>query len=169
MPPLPVSLLAFLMIGYPLVQIVAIRLRRPLRLRFNSRAERLKGDQSLSYFDRNLVNRIERRSRGGFDTLQRLLRLPVIAFESVFDDSDPMAQPTPRISDLDEVELLRDEASELEWTAWPITFLVVVPITFSAWALGAALAIVSKRTARPSLPSLLALVRAMIDDQRATA
>lgn len=166
MAPVPVVLLVVLMIGYPLTQIIAIRLRRGKRLAFNALAARIQADPRVSRFDKNVVRRITERSRGGAGTLRTLITLPLLAFRTAAasdTDTSPKAMLYSEV-----IEHLWDQCIELEWAAWPITSAIVLPVALGAWALGAGFARL-KGAVRPSFPTLHDLARATVSTRASAA
>lgn len=162
MPPSPVILLAIFMIGYPLVQIAAIRFRRRWRLEFNALVTDLQANYHLKPSQRHRVKFLSEASRGGTSTFGRFVKMPLKLFVSALTDPAADDEKSNRYRNEDEIGTkitqLHHLAIQLEWATWPITFMTVVPVALLAGGLGSVVAW-AKGAAKPVFPSLADIER----------
>lgn len=166
MPPLPILLAFIVLIGYPLVQIAAIKLRRQKRLSYNQFAEAWLDHPSVEADEKDRIQTLVTRSRGS-ETFKALLRLPVNAFVHTLRDTQ-----TPRLKPVSDAEhrlhYLKMETLQLELATWPIASAVSIPLALGAWAIAAAILWLQKAAA-PHFPTVQDLGRAMLGDDGAPA
>lgn len=160
MPPIPALVAFAVLFGYPLIQIAAILLRRRKRLRFNATVTELLSDPSMGFHDRLKIRRSAERSRGK-QALPILLTLPYLVFKATLKEAVKPKQNLNTNERFKKIDALFDEATDLEWATWPITFGLLLPVSIASWAI-AAVIVWAKGTARPHFPNIHDLARISI-------
>lgn len=158
MPPLPITLAFVILIGYPLLQIAAIRYRRAWRLECNALAAELLGDKTTFRSERHLVRVLLAASREDFDTVRRLARLPSIMFREALNPPAPQVvrayELSPRAAEFGaKLDRMRHLTIHLEWATWPITFTILAIASVAAGSLGSMIA-AARGIARVHIPGL---------------
>ncbi len=144
MPPAPVVLLAILMLGYPLVQIAAIALRRRKRLRFRMLMDGMLEDPAYGDAERIALRGLRRETIDNPLILISPFLLPVVAVVDILEVSTKRLRVEDpgdlflSFAELSKTSALRhdprlEEASEhgidLAFASWPITMMLALLIT----------------------------------------
>lgn len=172
MPPLPVILFVAIMFGYPLIQIAAISLRRPHRLRFNALADEVAADPHYGVVEQGAIAWVRLQSRGRDGSivlaplalpifiLKRVLRGQLTAADvpeherrddrmETLESACDLPKNSPLWSD-ERFHRLLSMMISLEMARWPISVFLSFITSAPAALLGIALQIARRSTV--SLP-----------------